>query len=220
MLVGDAGATIDPLSSFGVKKALASAWMAAVAVHTALIDAGRAAAALEFFGDRERQMFAAHLRQSRDYAREAYARHPHPFWGMRAAIEVPPAPGELDEDATLRAADVQQAFAALRDSAMVVPAPRARHDATSGTLASMPLVRGNEIVLEPALTVPGLSRPIRYFAGVDLVRALDLAHAGLDVPGLFDAYTRAVSPVGLPPFLQSVSLLVARGLLTARPAGA
>ena len=35
LLVGDAASFIDPLSSAGVKKALASAWLAAVAVHTA-----------------------------------------------------------------------------------------------------------------------------------------------------------------------------------------
>ena len=32
LLVGDAGSFIDPLSSFGVKKALASAWLAAVGI--------------------------------------------------------------------------------------------------------------------------------------------------------------------------------------------
>ena len=34
LLAGDAGSFIDPLSSAGVKKALASAWLAAVAVST------------------------------------------------------------------------------------------------------------------------------------------------------------------------------------------
>ena len=37
LLVGDAGSFIDPLSSAGVKKALASGWLAAVAVHTSLV---------------------------------------------------------------------------------------------------------------------------------------------------------------------------------------
>lgn len=211
LLVGDAGATIDPLSSFGVKKALASAWMAAIAAHTAMTDASRGEAALAFYGEREQQMFAAHLRQSRDYAREAYARHPHPFWAMRAAIDIPPVAGELDEDAVVRADDVRQAFAALRDAGACAL------NAGAIALGSLPLVRGREIVFEPALRIPGLARPIRYFAGVDLLRALEIARAGLDVPTLFDAYSRAVAPVPLPAFLQSVSLLVARGLLTPSP---
>ena len=37
-LVGDAASFIDPLSSFGIKKALAAAWLAAVVVHTSLTD--------------------------------------------------------------------------------------------------------------------------------------------------------------------------------------
>ena len=36
LLVGDAASFIDPLSSFGVKKALASGWLAAIVTHTAL----------------------------------------------------------------------------------------------------------------------------------------------------------------------------------------
>ena len=36
LLVGDAGSFIDPLASIGVKKALASGWLAAVVTHTAL----------------------------------------------------------------------------------------------------------------------------------------------------------------------------------------
>ena len=48
LLVGDAGAFIDPLSSFGVKKALASAWIAAVVVHTSLRDSGRKQIGIRF----------------------------------------------------------------------------------------------------------------------------------------------------------------------------
>jgi hypothetical protein len=211
LLVGDAGACIDPLSSFGVKKALASAWLAAIAAHTAMTDASRSGAAFEFFAAREREMFLAHLGQSRDYAREAFARHPHPFWGMRAAVSIPAAGDEPDDDALTRADDVRQAFDRLRD------ADSCALSIGSLSYGTIPLIRGREIVLEPAVRIPGVARPMRYFAGVDLLRALDVARHGHDVPGLFDAYSLNVAPVPLPAFLQSVSLLVARGLLTARP---
>ena len=49
LLVGDAGSFIEPLSSFGVKKALASAWLAAVVVHTCLTKPEMREVALEFF---------------------------------------------------------------------------------------------------------------------------------------------------------------------------
>src|SRR6185436_16141515 len=48
-LVGDAASFVDPLSSFGIKKAVASAWLAAVVVHSILADPGIAVPALELF---------------------------------------------------------------------------------------------------------------------------------------------------------------------------
>ena len=61
LLIGDAASCIDPLSSFGVKKALASAWLGAIAVHTALVDSRRRSVALDFFSSREREVYAADL---------------------------------------------------------------------------------------------------------------------------------------------------------------
>ncbi|HEV3140109.1 MAG TPA: NAD(P)/FAD-dependent oxidoreductase, partial [Vicinamibacterales bacterium] len=91
LLVGDAGSFIDPLSSFGVKKALASAWLGAIAVHTSLVDPDREDVALGFFGDREREMQTAH--GARAFARTAYERHPTRFWERhRDAMEPPSAP--------------------------------------------------------------------------------------------------------------------------------
>ena len=55
-IAGDAGATIDPLSSFGVKKAMVSGWTAAVVANTCLRKPEREAAALAFFEKRERDV--------------------------------------------------------------------------------------------------------------------------------------------------------------------
>ena len=88
-LVGDAGSFIDPLSSFGVKKALASAWVAAVAAHTSLLDSARQTVARDFFSNWERGVYATHLRRSRDFARAALAEHPSAFWADRADVEIP-----------------------------------------------------------------------------------------------------------------------------------
>ena len=49
LLVGDAASFVDPLSSFGIKKALASAWLAAVVVRVSLGDTSMTAAALELY---------------------------------------------------------------------------------------------------------------------------------------------------------------------------
>ena len=91
LLVGDAGSFIDPLSSYGVKKALASGWLAAVAVHTALTDPALAGVALDLFDEREREMHAALERQSAEFFAEAAGRHDHPFWTDRAEAGMPEA---------------------------------------------------------------------------------------------------------------------------------
>src|SRR5262249_28419922 len=106
LLIGDAGSCIDPLSSYGVKKALASAWVGAVAIHTALIDSGRRALAFDFFAAREREMYAANLDRSRQYAGEALARYPRPFWAMRSKVQIQDWDGQVDERAILRGADI------------------------------------------------------------------------------------------------------------------
>src|SRR5205809_2032758 len=52
-LVGDAASFIEPLSSAGVKKALASAWRAAVVANTCLAKPGMTSAAIDYFTARE-----------------------------------------------------------------------------------------------------------------------------------------------------------------------
>ncbi len=95
LLVGDAASFIDPLASVGVKKALASAWLAAVAVHTCISTPDMHDVALEFFESRERETWRAHRRHTAQYYREAAGAHGHGFWSARStaaeAIEVPDA---------------------------------------------------------------------------------------------------------------------------------
>src|SRR5262249_33718078 len=109
LLVGDAGSFVDPLSSFGVKKALASAWVAATVVNTCLTHPELERQALDFYTAGERDLYAQHASQSRTFAREAAARYPDAFWIERAsaAVDEPVRPLER-----YRPSDVQ---AALRD---------------------------------------------------------------------------------------------------------
>ena len=209
LLVGDAGSCIDPLSSFGVKKALASAWVGAVAVHTAIRHPDRLEVALEFFSAREREMYLSNLRRSREYAREAHARHPHAFWASRASIEIDPWSEEPDEGTIVREPDVQAAFQMLKDSpalALVLASQR--------QLEKRALIRGREIVLEDAVSLPGVHGALRFFAGVDLLMLGEMATRFRQVPDLFEAYCRSEPPVPLPRFLLGLSLLVAKGVLT------
>jgi flavin-dependent dehydrogenase len=216
LLVGDAGSFIDPLSSFGVKKALASAWVGAVVVHTCLTHPDREPLALDFFTQWERDVSATHLRRSRDFARAAYAQHPHPFWARRAETEVG-APSETDEAALMRDGEVQAAFETLKQSDDVEFVR-----AESVNFVAQPVIRGREIVLEDAipLTVPVAqpSRPggVRFLNNVDLVALAELTRQPQTVPTLFEAYRRAHAPVPLPNILGALSFLIAKGILTSR----
>jgi len=85
VLAGDAGSFIDPLSSFGVKKALSSGWLAGVAIHTALSDPSMADTALDFFDAREREVYRRYRAVSADFFSEGAAAHGTEFWRARAA---------------------------------------------------------------------------------------------------------------------------------------
>ena len=138
LLVGDAGSFIDPLSSYGVKKALASGWLAAVAVHTALTEPALAGVALDLFDEREREMHAALERQSAEFFAEAAGRHDHPFWTDRAEAGMPEAaplaPSEPAVDALRRDPGVLAAFETLRRA----PSLRLRRATGSASSAAPP----------------------------------------------------------------------------------
>ncbi len=219
LLVGDAGSFVDPLSSGGVKKALASGWLAAVTVHTALTDSALAATALELFDAREREMHAALERRSAAFFAEAAGRHDHPFWTDRAEAGMPEAPAlappEPAIDALRRDPGVLAAFEALRRA----PALRLRRGDGLG-IVRRPAITARRIVIEDRLVVPGwpdagAARGLRFLRDIDLVRVVELAPLHRQVPDLYEAYNRVCPPAPLPDFLGALSVLIAKGALQA-----
>ena len=83
LLVGDAASFIDPLSSAGVKKAMASGWLAAVTLNTALGRPGRKDMAFAFYSAREAETYAQFLALTRRHLSDG-APSDHPFWTDRA----------------------------------------------------------------------------------------------------------------------------------------
>ena len=198
LLVGDAGSFIDPLSSFGVKKALASAWLAAIVAHTVLVHPAREGVALEFFSNWERNLYTTHLRRSRDFARAACAEHPSAFWTARAETAID-APDASQDDF---AADGQR-FAAGSDFDLTL--------ADDVRFEPHPVIRGHEIVVEQAF-----AGGLRFAGHVDLVKLAEIACRHRHLPDLFDAYCRSCAPVPLPSMVSGLSMLVAKGILHAR----
>jgi flavin-dependent dehydrogenase len=208
LLVGDAASFIDPLSSFGVKKAMASAWLAAVAVHTALKDTAMTDPALAFFAARETEMAAALLDQTRRFFADGSQAHAHPFWTDRADGTELPRPHEPDVRALRGDERVLRAFAALKAR----PNLQLRAGRTL-RVDRRPLVRGHEIVLDDRLFTPAVPEGLRYLRDVDVAGLLALAPAHDQVPALFESYNRRHAPVALPDFLGALAVMLAFGIV-------
>jgi flavin-dependent dehydrogenase len=201
LLAGDAGSFIDPLSSAGVKKALASAWLAAVVVNTYVRTPAMRQHALDFFSAREREIERHYTAESRTFLTAASRGHDHPFWSNRAADAEEPS-GDADA--------VRLAFERLKTS----PAFRVKVSDRI-RVEPKPLVEGREITLAPHIIAPD-SAVIRYLHRVDMVALLELAPGVSQVPDLFEAYARRHPPPSLHDFLMAVSEAVARGWLVAQ----
>ena len=193
LLVGDAGSFIDPLSSAGVKKALASAWLAAVATHTSLTQPRMQTVALDFFAAREREVYDSFRAMTDSYWRDAASAHAHPFWTDRAT-DSPRAP----QDA------VRAAFDQLRQAPLLRVG---RNPAMA--VADRPAVSGSEIVLEQRLVHRDDDPGIRHLYDVDVVSLIAMAPQFTSVPALFDAYNSSHAPVDLPDVLAALAAAIA-----------
>ena len=207
LLVGDAASFVDPLSSYGIKKALSSAWLASVVVHTALVDAPMQNAALELYERRERAMYDSLRRRFAELSRDAAGAKATDFWRARSEDETGD-DSEPDVAALRRDPAVLAAFNELRrrDSIGLRPSDALRR-------TDRPTVRGDRIALEEHLVVPAFRDGVRYLRSVDLVKIVALAPAYDQVPDLYAAYNRAAPPAPLPDFLGALSVLVGTGML-------
>jgi flavin-dependent dehydrogenase len=195
LLAGDAGSFIDPLSSFGVKKAIVSAWMAAVVINTCIRRPAMREIALKFYDDREHEVYAGYLQKSTELFSEAAGRYGQSFWAIRSEFLETPEPRDTRGIARALNQLKRKSSIRLRRAESVRMEPR-------------PAIEGREIVLRDALTMPGLSAALDYFESVDLPRLVDMAAHHTQVPDLFEAYNRACRPVALPNFLAALAMLV------------
>lgn len=196
LLVGDAASFIDPLSSAGVKKALASAWLAAITTHTCLNSPSMKGHALQFYSERERKIADHFAKESTRFLSGAAAAHQQAFWVERSEDRQDP----LDDRAA-----IALAFDRLKAADRFAARP-----ARGLRIEPRPCIRGREIVLEPHIRPTGDSGDIRYVHGVDVVRMIELAGSFVTVPDLYDAYVAAESHVPLHDFLVALATAFAR----------
>ncbi|MAG71605.1 MAG: hypothetical protein CL471_15135 [Acidobacteria bacterium] len=222
LLVGDAASFIDPLSSFGVKKAIASAWMAAIVANTGLTRPEMTEPAHEFYTAREAEVVTSFARQAADYFGDAATAHDHPFWTGRSTVgddladlANQPSAG-IDVEALRGDPTVQAAFTDLKQRSRIDFGPGERL-----RIERQPGIAGREVVLEARLRLetPAMApTAARFVRGVDLPALVEMAGDQGQVPDLFDAYNRRNPAVSLPDFLGALSLLLAAGALRHRSA--
>ena len=182
-----------------MKKALASAWLAAVAVNTAIKTPSLRAEAFQFFSAREEEIEQHLSRESRRFLAGAATGHHHPFWDERS---------DDSEGETVDAEEIRGALDELRACDSWRP-----RIGSAITVQPRPCIRGREIVLEPHLVSSQHPAGIRYVRGIDMVALVDLLPGVRQVPDLYDSYARRVGPTSLPDFLFAVATAVARGWL-------
>ncbi|HIF56627.1 MAG TPA: FAD-dependent oxidoreductase [Gemmatimonadetes bacterium] len=218
LLVGDAGSCLDPLSSYGVKKALASGWLAGIVVHTALIDAPMTDVALDFFDDRERSVYQSYRHRSAEFFEEAASAYGHPYWitraeAARAAVGAVSGPDDRDwledlEGTQVPVDLVQAAHERIRSAALIDS--RANPDLR---LIKRPAIQSQRIVMRRHLMSDSYPKGIRYVRGIDLLRLVELAPQFDQVPDIWNGYNEKEAPVSLPDFLVGLSTAFAAGLL-------
>jgi flavin-dependent dehydrogenase len=206
LLVGDASSFADPLSSFGVKKALASAWLAAVVTRSALEDPAREGPGLGLFELRERAMAIGIRHDLQLLARDAAVAHAGGFWGDRNGTDTDGATHDLDllrNDIEVRRAHEE---IRRRPKLAVRPAAGARR-------VSHPMIEDDLIVVRNHFVLGGLPIPVRYLRNVDLVALADLAPGYSDVPELYAKYRKSGGGGELPDVVGALAVLVAKGAL-------
>ncbi len=215
LLVGDAATFLDPVSSFGVKKALASAWRAAVVVHTALVRPEMESAAVDLHEGRERRVYASYSDQAAEVFRAAGQDHRHAFWERRGQQSGGDADfdedGEPDIEQLRNDPSVLTAFDALRRSSSID-----LHEGAGLTVVERPVIVDNEVTLEERLATPAAPSGLRYLRGVDVQRLVQISGEHSQVPDLFEAYCRLDKPVILPDFMGALSVLLSREILVNR----
>ena len=222
ILAGDAGSFIDPLSSFGVKKALSSGWLAGIVANTALIDPDMTEPAVDFFDSREKLVYSRYRASSAPFFQSAALSHGTPYWIKRASAAEEAAiinrdgsvprtdtghqPDLLEWD--LAETDVRAAFDKIR--------VRDRLDAVPGSTMRIfegPGIAGHRIVMEQRLASEHWPTGIRYVRGVDLLQLIEAATSHDHVPDGWAAYNASGAAVTLPDYLTALSTAFAAGFL-------
>jgi flavin-dependent dehydrogenase len=168
--VGEAGFSIDPLSSQGVQAALRSAWHAAACLHTLAHRPQHQAQALQFHRDQVRRAATRHAELASGFHRAAAQARGTPFWRARA--------GTMPHDATAATPPLP-----ALDAWVALDARARWHRA--------PTLQGQFIVEAQALLHPGLDAPVSFIGVTSAAELLRPLARPLPVHALLGAWSAA-----------------------------
>ena len=176
LLVGDAGLFIDPLSSEGVRKAMASAITGAVVVNTILQRPAMRSQAAELYEAGQRDTYHSHYQQSARYYAEEGRWPDRPFWQHRC-LRLEPDAGSVapQQPSTAFSPFDSQPVSHL----MVTPDLR---------IQEQPVIEGSHVELRPAVVTPRYPRGLRFLSGVNVPTLLRCVQTRRAVPDILEAY--------------------------------
>jgi flavin-dependent dehydrogenase len=161
--LGDAALAIDPISSSGVQKAIASALSGAVVANTLLRRPNSAPAAFGFYRAQLSDASERHRRWTAEHYGAVADKNGHSFWRERAVVKrgapEPKPPSSAPVDAR---AMTGMPVRLCRDAALV----------------HTPCLDGDFVGVTEALHHPGLERPVAYLGGWELAPLLRRLPAG------------------------------------------
>lgn len=200
LLAGDAGVFVDPLSSEGVHKAMASAITGAAVINTILQRPAMTAHALQFYEESQRGTYASHYHQSARYYQDERRWPDSPFWRLRAQSKGP-----------------HFSFQALRSTVPTSSQTVSHLTLASGvTIEQRPVIEGPFVELREVLVAPAHPRGVRFLDKVCAPALVRLVATHSSLAHVIEAYVRL--PEGRRTPAESVRQVLARlyqeGVLT------
>jgi flavin-dependent dehydrogenase len=215
LLVGDAASFIEPLSSAGVKKAVASAWRAAIVVNTALASAGMLAVAVNFHDRNERRLYDECVRRAQAFFARASGVYDSSFWATRAGYLPADREGAPPTDSdVMKDRNIQRIVQQLRDDETV-----SLGVSPAVVIERAPVVEGNEIRLRESIVLDRCEEPLRFVCSVDVLELFRIVSISRDVSSAIERYFARVGPIDPRHLLVGLAFLVSRGAVIRQNSG-
>ena len=205
LLVGDAGLFIDPMSSEGVHKAMASAITGAVVVNTVLQRPALRHHAIGFYEESQQHTYDSHYRQAVQYYQEERRWVDHAFWHRRATIQIA-RPSQVN----LTAPDARSSLSHPQSVSSLCLAPGV-------SIAQRAVIEGRYIELREVVCSPHHPRGLRFLQGVSVPTLLRLVQTYGTIADVIATYVNSTAGRHCPPeqVRQTLARLCHEGVLAA-----